>query len=118
MESTVGLKHSWGMPFLASPYSFFNLSPVFYAAMTCIQTGGAVAMDADELRKRLDGMTPVTDSLGRLRVEIMQATGRRNKVVWVPLDEAARLLTAHGSRAAIITIDSPAEGTGPNGETP
>jgi hypothetical protein len=74
-------------------------------------------MDADELRKRLDGMTPITDRLGRLRVEIMQATGRRNRIVYADWGEAARLLTLHGNRAALITIDTPAEGTGPNGET-
>jgi len=75
-------------------------------------------LDAKELRKRLHGMTPITDGMGRLRVEILQATERRNKVVWVSMEEAARLLTDLGSLAAIITIDSPAEGTGPNGETP
>lgn len=51
-------------------------------------------------------------------MEILQAKGRRNRVVWVSLDEAARLLTVHGSRAALITIDSPAEGTGPNEGSP
>lgn len=74
-------------------------------------------MDADELRKRLDGMTPITDGQGRLRVEIIQATGRRNRVVYADWDEAARLITLHGNRAALITIGTPASGTGPDGET-
>ena len=74
-------------------------------------------MDVDELRKRLDGMTPATDGQGRLRVEILQAKGRRNRVVWVSLEEAAQLITIHDNRAAILTIDTPARDTGPTGET-
>lgn len=70
-------------------------------------------MDIDDLQRLLTGQTPLTDGAGNLRVEILQGRGRRNRIMWVPLDEAARLITIHGNRAALMTLDAPAGGTGP-----
>lgn len=63
-------------------------------------------IDADGLRRLLAGHTPVSDDEGNVRVEIIRGRGRRNQVLWVPLEEAARLLALHGDRAALLTLDT------------
>jgi len=70
-------------------------------------------LDIDDLKRLLIGQTPLTDGAGNLRVEILQGRGRRNMVVWVSFDEAARLIALYGSQAALMTLDAPAGGAGP-----
>lgn len=68
-------------------------------------------MDADDLRRMLADRTPVSNEVGNVRVEILRCTGRRNRVVWVPLQEAATLLTRYRDKAALLTLDNPEEST-------
>lgn len=62
-------------------------------------------MNEEELHRILDGHGPVTDSAGRLRVEI---AGSRRRVVYRTWAEAADLWDRYPGRIGILCIEPPA----------
>ncbi len=63
-------------------------------------------LDTADLQHLLHGLTPVTNLAGFLRVEVMGERGNPNHISWVHWEAATRLLTIHGDRAALLTIDA------------